>query len=332
MTRKDGSDVWPDPAGGLGPTAQDGSNVREIYALQVNGWTPFRSLGLDVDPSLPLSPEISPGVTAVGDPALTSQKDESNDMFVRGSDNKLWRRRRVGASWSGWYDMGGSLASSPSAASWGSGSVIVAARLSNGTIGIRQYANGSWSAWSELSAPAVGAASAPALSSRDNDKLDLFVRGADNKLWWRSLTGALPPTAEVSWSAWSDQGGQFVNNPAAVSWGTGRIDVVMVDSTKSILHWVYANGATSWSSRGCCSHSASSPSITSGVSGKLNMLMKADDGQLWHKYLGTFGWSDWHSLGGILGSSPAITATNSVRRDVVALGADGTIKHRSWGQ
>ena len=331
MKHKDGTDIWPNPARGSEPTVQDGSNVRELYADLEYGWSRFRSLGRDVGATQPLSAEFVPGVTVVDKPALASQNDGTNDLFVRGSDNKLWHRSRRDTTWSDWHDLGGSLASSPSATSWGAGSLLVVAKLSNGKIGIRQHATGSWSDWSELTAPAIGAASAPALSSQAKNKLDLFVRGTDNKLWWRSFSSALPPTIDKNWQPWTNQGLSFASDPAAASWGDGRVDVVMVAANGEMLRWASEKGGPMAHPLGCCADPMSSLAITSRASGQLNVILKGD-GQLRHMYHLFEHWSRVADLGGVLASSPAISTTSSTRLDVVALGPDGVLKHRFWGR
>jgi len=332
LTLKSGAAVTPDPTFGTGPTAMDGSNVRELYAESESGWSPFRSLGRDVDSTKPLSPEIVAGVKVVGAPAITSQQDGSNNVFVRGSDGKLWHRFRVGTSWSGWYDMGGALASSPSAASLGSGSVIVVARMTNGKLGFRQYQGSTWSGWAYLNAPRAGLASAPALTAWAGGRLDVFARGGNGRLWWRSLQNYTAPNQDWAWSAWTDTGVSMLQDPAAVSWGPQRIDVVYTMTGGNIGHFWYANGATGTdSSLGCCGSTTSSPSITSRATGQLNVVMRGSDNQLWHRYWDGASWSGWAALGGILSSSPAIAAVSTTRLDVIALRTDGTLAVRSWG-
>src|SRR5262249_18390692 len=49
-------------------------------------------------------------------------------------------------------------------------------------------------------------------------RMDVFYRGQDDALWWNWTTDG------VTWNTQS-LGGQITSDPAAVTWGTGRIDV-----------------------------------------------------------------------------------------------------------
>src|SRR5713101_1469971 len=69
--------------------------------------------------------------------------------------------------------------------------------------------------WESLS---TTMSSGPAASVTAGTRIDLFARGTDNTLRHRSFDG-------TTWSAWESLGGQITEAPAAVSWGTGRIDV-----------------------------------------------------------------------------------------------------------
>jgi hypothetical protein len=75
--------------------------------------------------------------------------------------------------------------------------------------------NGSaWSGWEDLGGIIT---SAPAAASWAANRLDTFVKGANNHMfhkWWNG----------TSWSGWEDLGGVIDGAPAAVSWGSNRID------------------------------------------------------------------------------------------------------------
>lgn len=65
------------------------------------------------------------------------------------------------------------------------------------------------------------ATSAPAISSRGPNKLDVFVRGQNGHLWHRDWN----VTVTGGWSNWTDLGGYLQGAPAELSWGPNRIDV-----------------------------------------------------------------------------------------------------------
>ena len=49
-------------------------------------------------------------------PAASSEKDGTIDLFRRGTDNALYTRHFNGSTWGGWTNLGGTLTSGPAAA------------------------------------------------------------------------------------------------------------------------------------------------------------------------------------------------------------------------
>lgn len=71
-----------------------------------------------------------------------------------------------------------------------------------------------WFGWEDLGGIIT---SAPAVASWAANRLDCFVKGADNHMWHKWWDGS-------QWSRWEDLGGVIDDAPAAVSWGQNRID------------------------------------------------------------------------------------------------------------
>lgn len=83
------------------------------------------------------------------------------------------------------------------------------------------------SGWEDLGGSLT---SGPDAASWSANRLDVFVRGTDNRLWYRSWTG-------TTWTAWQTPGGAgFVSDPSAVSWGPGRIDVFARSESNRLIH------------------------------------------------------------------------------------------------
>jgi hypothetical protein len=135
--------------------------------------------------------------TFTGAPAAVASLNRV-DVFARGTDNALWQRSYVSGAWSGWSSRGGTLTSSPAAASAGPGQLDVFAAQTGGTVGELSWtAAGGWAAsWSSLgSTTIVGAPSAAEVGNRVN----VYARGTDNYLWqwyrsgssgvWQKLDG-----------------------------------------------------------------------------------------------------------------------------------------------
>ena len=60
-------------------------------------------------------------------------------------------------------------------------------------------------------------ASEPAVISRGQNHIGVYVRGTDDALWLKILNGG-------SWSDWYSLGGVLTSEPAVVSWGPDRVD------------------------------------------------------------------------------------------------------------
>ncbi len=121
------------------------------------------------------------GGTFTGTPAAVASLNRV-DVFVRGADNALWQRSYVSGTWSDWAGRGGTLTSSPTAASAGPGQLDVFAAQSAGTLGeLGWTASGGWApSWTSLGGTTVlGAPAAAEVGTRVN----VYARGTDDNLW-----------------------------------------------------------------------------------------------------------------------------------------------------
>ena len=148
------------------------------------------------------------------------------DIFVRGSNNAIHHRAFEAGSfgWGPWEDWGGTLASAPSAVSWGPGRLDAFVRFTDGYLWQLWWAGGSWN-WNRITDGITGFApvmvAAPAGISWGANRIDVFVRTTDNKLWQ-----AWWPNGGNGWQ-WVDQGGILTSAPAVESWSSNRLDVFM---------------------------------------------------------------------------------------------------------
>jgi hypothetical protein len=69
------------------------------------------------------------------------------------------------------------------------------------------------------------------------NRLDTFIRGADNGLWHKGWDGR-------AWSGWQPLGGLLTADPAAVSSAGGRIDVFGRGADFALWHRVF--DGTTW--------------------------------------------------------------------------------------
>jgi hypothetical protein len=160
--------------------------------------------------------------------------------------------------------------------------------------------------------------------------LDLFVRGADNHLYWKhSVDGG------KNWGPSTDLGGILTSAPAVTSPSTGVMDVFGRGGDGAVW-WDHYNATTStwsgWSkplggSLGGLTPVNRAPAACSWGTGRLDVFVQGMDGALWQKSTtdGGKAWSSWHSLGGGLTSGPAATATVGNQIGVFVRGGDGAV-------
>ena len=76
--------------------------------------------------------------------------------------------------------------------------------------------------------------SGPAITSNPSPtRLDIFARAPDGELEHWSTPGGT--------GLWENLGGEFVGQPAAASWGPGRLDVFVVNISGELWWWSSAD-------------------------------------------------------------------------------------------
>jgi hypothetical protein len=178
----------------------------------------------------------------------------------------------------------------------------------------------------------------PAVVSRGQDKLDVFVRGLNNTLLTRSFDGA-----GGGWSGWEEVPGglQLTSAPAAVRW-QGQIDVFArgPGPDHALWHTWKENGTWSgrWERLGGVLTSA--PTVASWRPGRLDVFVRGSDLRLHQRYCDIklsgnsvcdgSDWSPWQQPavgGGDLGSAAAAVSWGKGRIDVFTRGTDSQAYH-----
>jgi hypothetical protein len=86
------------------------------------------------------------------------------------------------------------------------------------------YRRGGWSA----SRPLGGVLrSSPAVASTGPGRLEVYVRGTDDQLWYRRRVGR--------WSPWRTLGGTSLAGPGAAATRGGRVDVVVTGVGRGVF-------------------------------------------------------------------------------------------------
>ena len=110
--------------------------------------------------------------------------------------------------------------------------------------------------------------SAPAVSSKDGNSLDVFANGRDGALWQKTYDG-------TAWSSWQSLGGSPTSSPAATSRNTGGLTVFARGSDGAVWYRDYVGGSWGkWVSIGGQIPAGTGPAVCSWGSGRLDVFAR----------------------------------------------------------
>ncbi len=198
--------------------------------------------------------------------------------------------------------------SSPSlAAVRGSQRLDVVVRDAANAIQWSANSGGSWAPYTSLGAPPGGAVGDPAIVSWAPGRLDLFVRGLDNKLWQRFSTNA-----GTTWSDWIQPvgaEGTLASGPDATSRGPGLLDVVVAGTDGALYQrfWDGQRWNTAWLRQGA--PGGGTPNPPAGVVGtptatspngvNLELFARDTTDRIWQQTWNGASWSGWYGPDGL---------------------------------
>jgi hypothetical protein len=184
---------------------------------------------------------------------------------------------------------------------------------------------------------------APAIATMPSGRTDLFVLGSDGNVW--QSTCARRCEQRTNFSSWSRQPGRppggATSDPAAVSWGEGRIDLFVRGSIANIWHQTWENGAwLGWED--IDGRTESGPTAASWGFGNLHVFVLAGGGTVWHRAcvatdsVPACRGSSWMTWMADSGTPPTrTTAVTSVSNsngsvDIALRGSDGALWFQRW--
>ena len=223
----------------------------------------------------------------------------------------------------GWQPLGGSLASSPAATSWGPNRLDVFAKGQDGALYHMWSDGATWHYWERLGGSLT---SDPAAVSWGPNRLDIFATGRDKAVYhmWTTDGGA-------NWQPWERLGGTLASNPTASTWGPGRLDLFAAGQDKAMYHMWSTDGGVTWQPWVRLGGSLTSdPAAVSWGLNRIDVFARGRDLSLYHMSStdgSTF--SDWLFLGGSLSSDPVASSWGPNRIDVFAAGRDSALYHMS---
>jgi peptidoglycan/xylan/chitin deacetylase (PgdA/CDA1 family) len=250
--------------------------------------------------------------------ALTADPSGFDFAFYRGQDGAVYQRTFRDGVWSAQTGVGGRIVGAPAAA-LARTTLVVAVRGTDGALWLRMNDGGAWGQWRSLGGVL---SAAPAVVGDPAGRIDVFVRGADRRLYTRTLPFG------GSWSPWVNLGGGLASGPAGVSFGSGGLDVFVTGVDHAVWHKSRsAGGWSGWRSLGGLTYTA--PAATWDAQGRTTWLfVRGTDNMLYVRQGRTGTWTGWQGLGGGLIDAPAAVATASGGVDVVVRGTDNALWSR----
>jgi peptidoglycan/xylan/chitin deacetylase (PgdA/CDA1 family) len=250
--------------------------------------------------------------------ALAADPGGFDFAFYRGRDGAVYQRTFRDGVWSAQTSIGGRIVGAPAAALAGS-TLVVAARGTDSALWLRMNNQGTWGPWESLGGLL---SAAPAVVGDAAGRIDVFVRGSDNRLYTRARPagGTWPPR-------WTSLEGGLASGPAAVSTGAGGIDVYITGLNHAVWRRSRSSGGWSgWQSLGGQTHTA--PAATwNAQSGAAWVFVRGTNNMLYLRP-GTGASTAWQRLGGTLIDAPAAVATAGGGIDVVVRGTDNALYSR----
>jgi hypothetical protein len=231
-------------------------------------------------------------------PVAGKNADGRIEAFSIGDDGNLWHvwQTAPGNGWFNWFSSGkpsssvGNIEHAPGVEINPNGRLEV---FTSGTDGALWHiyqltANGTWGTWTPLDKPSQTNVNIPIAGKNADGHLEVFSIGDDGNLWhtWQKAPGN-------GWFNWSSSGQPPAKTagptlpPALVQNLDGRLEVFVLGADGALWHiWQNAPNGT-WSNWASLSKPpttaiAGPPSVAQNKDGRLELLVNANDGALWH--------------------------------------------------
>jgi hypothetical protein len=322
------------------PTKKDAAAVVELY--QTTGlWSVFKRTIDDGGQTSPFDNTLAAGVTINPidpTPAVETWEGGTLGIYVWGSDNQYYHKWKIITNgqftgWSSWTPLtDGTFTSAPSVVSWGNGRTDIVGRGSDNAIWIKSYINGAWQfGWSSLGGKV---ASGPSIVSWGPNQLDVFARTTSNTLMVASCAGSCPG-GSTGWGAFTTPfgTGTFKGKPAAVSRGTGYLDIFVHGMNDTLWATSYQNrnpgswysvvaGTLGWNSN--VSADQYSPAVDARGTTLLDVFVRGEDDELWvTSWTGGSTWNAYFPQGGVLIAAPATVSKLRTTNHIDVVGVMG---------
>ena len=194
------------------------------------------------------------------------------------------------------------------------------------------------SAWTSLGG-GIKADTSPAVARNSDGKLQVFVVGANNQLYYKTQSS---PNSNTWSSAWTSLGGGLRANtdPIAIANNDGRLQVFVVGTNNQLYYKTQSSPnsntwSSAWTSLGGGIKADTSPAVARNSDGMLQVFVVGTNNQLQFRAQTTAGsstWSSaWTSLGGGLraNTDPIGIANNDGRLQVFVVGTNNQLYYKT---
>ena len=286
------------------------------------------------------------GIKADTSPAVERNSDGRLQVFVVGTNNALYYKTQTSPgsnTWSGWNFLGGGIAqgSSPEVAINSDGRLQVFVVGTNSALYYKtQTSSGSntWSSsWTYLGG-GIKADTTPAVARNNDGRLQVFVVGTNNQLYYKTQTSPGGSTWSSSWTSLNG-GLRDSTDPVVIASSDGRLQVFVVGTNNQLYYKTQTTpgGSTwssSWTSLGGGLRSNTDPAAIANSDGRLQVFVVGTNNALYYKTqtsAGSSTWSSsWTSLGGGIkaDTSPAGERNSDGRLQVIVVGTNNQLYYK----
>ncbi|MFH8727591.1 hypothetical protein [Streptomyces termitum] len=185
-----------------------------------------------------------------GDGVIAGNTDGRLELFVRGTDARLWHRAQKapnGTAWSAWEALPGTWAGGPAAAVGGDGRITVFGRKADGRLKVTaQKKRGTsqkplpadnWSPWKEIGTGFTGNVTVAAADGGAGILFQVFGNRSDGRLW--TLAQSAPGTRAKPAGVWAEGrplGPKVPGRPVVARHTDGRLAVFGIDTGDRVVY------------------------------------------------------------------------------------------------
>jgi predicted Zn-dependent protease len=236
------------------------------------------------------------GIKADTSPVVTRNSDGRLAVFVVGGNNGLFYKTQTSpdsSTWTAYQALGGGIKDStgPVVVMNSDGRLAVFVVGSNNQLYFKTQTSpnsDSWSsAWTSLGG-GIKADTSPAVARNSDGRLQVFVVGTNNQLYYKTQSS---PNSDTWSPAWTSMGGGLrdSNNPVIIANSDGRLQA-FIGGTNNQLYYKTQTTAgssvwsSSWTSLGGGIKADTSPAAVRNSDGRLQVFVVGTNNQLYYKW------------------------------------------------